>query len=66
MTQSRTQRKVRTLLAEGTALEKAYERLRFSPVDSPNHAAHSERIRRHRERVRHYLHELRSTQDDDT
>jgi hypothetical protein len=57
--------KCAALLAEGKALEREYDRLRFSPADSPNHAAHSECVRRHSERVRRYLDELRRTQDDE-
>jgi hypothetical protein len=64
MTRVELNAKCVALLAEGKALEKEYERLRFSPADSPNHAAHSERVRRHRKRVRHYLHELQRSRDD--
>jgi hypothetical protein len=52
------------LLVEGEALVKEYERLRLTPADSPEHAAHRERMRLHQERVRSYLRERRQETDD--
>ena len=43
------------LLAEGEALMKAYDRLRLTPGDRPDHAEHRHRIRMHRQCVRTYL-----------
>ena len=46
------------LLAEGEGLEQAHRRLRFTPLVSPEHAAHRERMRRHNDRVRAYRRKL--------
>jgi hypothetical protein len=52
------------LLAEGEALVREYERLRLTPADRPDHAAHSDRMRLHRNHVRAYLHDLRHQSGD--
>jgi hypothetical protein len=43
------------LLAEGEALMKAYDRLRLTLGDRPDHAEHRHRIRMHHQCVRAYL-----------
>lgn len=52
------------LQAEGDALQEEHVRLRFSPVDSPDHAAHKVRLRKHQERLRAYIRALRNQPHD--
>ena len=48
------------LLAEGEKLMEAHVRLRLTPEDSPDHAAHRVRLRKHRERLNAYIRALRN------
>ena len=52
------------LLAEGEALLKAHVRLRLTPADSPDHAAHRAHVRKHQERLRAYIRALRNQPRD--
>jgi hypothetical protein len=64
MIRAALQAKRLALLAEGEALVREYERLRLTPADRPDHAAHSDRMRLHRNHVRAYLHDLRHQSGD--
>jgi hypothetical protein len=64
MTRAELEARRRALLAEGEALAKAHDRLRLKPADSPEHAAHRERMRIHQQRVRAYLRDLKHATDD--
>jgi hypothetical protein len=63
MTRAALEAKRLVLLAEGEALLRAYERLRLTPADSPDHAAHRAKTLAHHARLRTYLHDLRNRQD---
>ena len=52
------------MLAEGEALMKAYDRLRLTPADRPDHAEHRNRIRMHHQCVRSYLQDLQRRADN--
>ena len=63
MTRAALDAKRIVLLAEGEALLREYGRLRLTPGNSPDHAAHRAHVIAHRERLRSYLYELRNRQD---
>ena len=52
------------LLAEGEALLEAHVRLRLTPADSPDHAAHRGHVRKHQERLRAYIRAVRNQPRD--
>jgi hypothetical protein len=64
MTRAQLEAKRLALLAEGEALMKAYDRLRLTPADRPDHAEHRHRIRLHHQCVRTYLRDLHRRADD--
>jgi len=63
MTRAELEAKRIVLLAEGQALLRAYERLRLTPANSPDHAAHRAQVLAHHERLRRYLHDVRNGHD---
>jgi len=65
MTRAELEAKRIVLLAQGEALLREYERLRLTPANSPDHAAHRAHVLAHHERLRSYLHELRNRHDTD-
>jgi len=63
MTRAELEAKRIVLLAEGEALLREYERLRLTPANSPDHAAHGAQVLAHHERLRSYLHHVRNRHD---
>jgi hypothetical protein len=63
MTRAELEAKRIVLLAEGEDLLRAYERLRLTPSNSPDHAAHRAKTLAHHHRLRNYLNDLRNRQD---
>jgi hypothetical protein len=45
-------------------MKKPHKTLPLNPADSPEHAAHRERMRIHQQRVRAYLRDLKHATDD--
>ena len=63
MTRAEMEAKRLVLLAEGEALLREYERLRLTPANSPDHAAHGAHVLAHHKRLRRYLHDVRNRHD---
>ena len=66
MTKTELEAKRLALVAEAEAIIDAHERLRFTPADSPEHAAHRIQIQQHQDSLRAYLHERQVSIEDDS
>jgi hypothetical protein len=63
MTKAELEAKRIALVAEAEAIIEAHERLRFTPANSPEHAAHRHQIQIHQEHLRAYLSEREESVD---
>jgi hypothetical protein len=65
MTKAELEAKRIALVAEAEAIIEAHERLRFTPANSPEHAAHRLQIQLHQDHLRAYLHERQASVEDE-
>jgi hypothetical protein len=63
MTKAELEAKRVALVAGAEAIIEAHERLRFTPADSPEHAAHRHQIQIHQDSLRAYLRERQASSE---